>query len=231
MNARGDCRGTSYLVAVKSGYSIAMQFPSRFVLPLALCLLLVGPLWAHSSKPVQAAAAPPVVDAAYVASQFGPSFTVDPKIPPMFGDLDGDGSEDLALVGTSSTPLLSQEEFHFKVEDPYDSYFGTGDPRITSQFTLHFDGSSRCILIVLGWRLPPQSKPNSKVVYKFVLINTPFDSVSIVNLRLKKKNLQAIETIDRTSLHSLVFWDGKRWRWRAQGMEGDDTLFKMPPQN
>jgi hypothetical protein len=192
---------------------------------LAFCLLLASPALAQPAPPAPQLADP----AAYVASQFGSTFKLDSQIPPMFGDLDGDGNEDLVLVGTSSTPLLSQEQFGFKVQDPYDSYFGTGDTRITSQFALHFDGSSRCILIVFGWRLPPPKK--SKPVSKFVLINTPFESASIVNLRLKKKNLQAIEVIDRTTLHALVLWDGRRWRWSAQGMAGDDTLFKMPPQN
>jgi len=190
----------------------------------AVWLLLVSPLLAQSAP----SAAPVADPAAYLAQQFGASFKLDPKIAPMYGDLNGDGVEDIVLVATSSTPLLSKEQFSFKVEDPYDGYFGTGDTRITTQFSLHFDGSSRCILIVFGWRLPPVEK--SKVINKFVLINTPFESTSIVNLRLKKKNLQAVEAIDRTSLHSLVFWDGKHWHWRAQGMEGDDTLF-MPPQN
>jgi hypothetical protein len=149
----------------------------------------------------------------------------------MCGDLDGDGNEDLILVGSSDTPLLSQQQFGFKVEDPYDAYYGTGDPRITSQFTLHFDGSSRCFLVVFGWRLSPPNKRNPKLFPKFVLINTPFETASIVNLRLKKKNIQAIEAIDRTTLHALVFWDGRRWRWSAQGMEGDDSLFNLPPQN
>jgi hypothetical protein len=72
--------------------------------------------------------------------------------------------------------------------------------------------------------------PKQKVISKFVLINTPFENASLVSLRLKKKNIQAIEAIDRTTLHALVFWDGKRWHWAAQGMEGDDSL-KMPPQN
>ena len=39
--------------------------------------------------------------------------------------------------------------------------------------------------------------------------------------------MQAIEAVDRNTLHALIFWDGKRWLWRAQGMEGDETL--MPP--
>lgn len=197
-------------------------FPALF---LAFCLLLASPLLAQSVPPP---AASPLGDAAaYLASQFGPNFKLDPKIPPMFGDLDGDGNEDVVLIGTSSAPLQSQEEFGFKVADPYDAYFGTGDSRITSQFTLHFDGSARAILIVFGWRLPPAK---SKRTTKFVLINTPFESTSLVNLRLKKKNLQAIEAIDRSTLHSLIFWDGKRWHWSAQGMEGDES-FKMPPPN
>ncbi len=193
---------------------------------LALCLLLASPLLAQSAPPP---AASPLGDAsAYLARQFGPTFKLDAKVPPMFGDFDGDGNEDVVLIGTSGAPLQSQEEFGFKVADPYDAYYGTGDPHITSQFALHFDGSARDILIVFGWRLPQPTR--SKRITKFVLINTPFESASIVNLRLKKKNLQAIEAIDRTTLHSLIFWDGRRWHWSAQGMDGDES-FKMPPLN
>jgi hypothetical protein len=196
---------------------------------LVICLFLCSPLLAQSAPPPKAT--PPPDLAAYVVSQFGSAFTLDPTIPPMFGDLDGDGNEDLILVGQSGAPLQSKEQLHFSVEDPYDAYFGTGDTRITSMFTLHFDGSARCILVVFGWRLPPESRPKAKakIVSKFVLINTPFETIKIVDLRLKKKNLQAIETVDRDTLHALVFWDGKRWHWRAEGMEGDDTL--MPRRN
>jgi len=222
---------TSSRFMAKNGYISAMR--STFyrcgfwsvLCCLALCLAVL---------PLKAQPAPPAGlenPQAYVASQFGGTFKLDSTIPPMFADLDGDGNEDLVLVATSNAPLESQTEFRFKVEDPYDAYYGTGDPKITSQFALHFDGSARCFLIVFGWRLPQASKRNSKVIAKFVLINTPFESASTVSLRLKKKHIQAIEAIDRTTLHALLFWDGKRWHWSAQGMEGDDTLDKMPTEN
>ena len=69
---------------------------------------------------------------------------------------------------------------------PTTRYFGTGDVKITSTFTLHFDGSARDILIVFNWRQPQR---NSKHTAKFVLINTPFETLSInpAKMRLKKK--------------------------------------------
>jgi hypothetical protein len=166
----------------------------------------------------------------YVAREFGASFTLDSTIAPMFGDLDGDGDEDLVLVATSPTPLLSQEQFRFRVEDPYDGYFGVGDTKITSQFTIHGDGSARCLLIVFGWRQPPTAR-DPKRVSKFVLINTPFERVSLASLRLKKKNIQAIEAVDLTTLHALIFWDGRRWRWEGQGMDENDSRLGDAPRH
>jgi hypothetical protein len=218
--------------AAKNGYITAMHpISSSALRRFAVCLLLA--LLVLASSPLLAQTVPqpqvsPLGDpAAYLERQFGPTFKLDATVAPMFGDLDGDGAEDVVMVATSSAPLQSQEQFGFKVADPYDAYYGTGNVRITSQFTLHFDGSSRCILIVFNWRSP---SANSKRPTKFVLINTPFESTSIVHLRLKKKNLHAIEAVDRTTLHSLIFWDGKHWHWSAQGMEGDDS-FRMPPPN
>jgi hypothetical protein len=200
--------------------------PRSALLVFVSCLAVAAPLLA-AGKSAPALLPAPTVDAAYVEKQFGPSFKLDPKIPAMVGDLEGDGREDLVLVATSPSPLMSQSAYNFRVEDPYDRYFGNGDPRITSQFSLHFEGSERDILIVMGWREP---SVNSKQVAKFVLINTPFETLSLAKLRTKKKNVQAIDAVDRTTLHALIFWDGKRWIWSAQGMAGDDTISKMPSE-
>jgi hypothetical protein len=182
---------------------------------LAVCLLPSAML--AQPAPPPAAASPLADPAAYAARQFGPTFTLDPKVAPLFADLDGDGNEDLVLVGTSPTPLSSRDQFSFRVEDPYDAYFGTADVDITSLFTLHFDGSARCILIVFGWRLPspPQNK-NKTIPSKFVLINTPFETATITNYRLKKKPIQAIETVDNTDIHALILWNGKHWTWNGR---------------
>ncbi len=198
-----------------------------FALVLAVCLpasvLGEQPAAAPAASAAASSANQALPDpAAYVAQQFGSSFKVDPKIPPLFGDLDGDGNEDLVLVATSAAPLLSQQQFHYKVEDPYDRYFGTSDVKITSTFTLHFDGSARDILIVFNWRQPQDPKH----IGKFVLINTPFDTLSInpAKMRMKKKSVQAMETVDSTSVHSLIVWDGRHWGWHGQGMDGDEPV-------
>ena len=168
------CRKKTDTVALCVPYPVLLSV-------LAVCLLpasVLGeqPAAAPAASSAASSAAQPLPDpAAYVAQQFGSSFNVDPKVPPLFGDLDGDGNEDVVLVATSATPLLSQQQFHYKVEDPYDGYFGTGDVKITSTFTLHFDGSARDILIVFNWRQPQDPKH----ITKFVLINTPFDTLSI----------------------------------------------------
>ena len=79
----------------------------RSILPFAfrrlvLCPLLALPLLAQTVPPP---AAPPLADpAAYVEREFGSSFKLDPKVPPMFGDLNGDGNQDLSSSGAATPP-------------------------------------------------------------------------------------------------------------------------------
>jgi hypothetical protein len=189
---------------------------------VALSCFALPPLLAENASKAaapEAASADPLQQAggaaAFLEREFGKGFSLDATIKPMFGDLDGDGNEDVVLVATSSHPLEAQEEFAYRVEDPYDGYFGTGDVKITSQFTLHFDGSDRDLMIVLGWRQPPPK--NSKNVSKFVLINTPFEHVRIARFVEKKKTVQVIEVVDATELRAHLRLKKNHWRWSPQG--------------
>jgi hypothetical protein len=194
-----------------------------------LCCLALPPLVAEDAPhPAEASASGAASTealaqaggaAALLEREFGKGFHLDESVAPLFGDLNGDGSEDVVLVATSARPLEAQEEFRYRVEDPYDGYFGVGDVKITSKFTLHFDGSGRDLIIVLGWRQPPPK--NAKHVSKYVLINTPFESVRIARFVHKKKTVHVIEVVDSTELRAHLRLKKRHWRWSPQG-EADE---------
>src|SRR5271170_5869899 len=75
------------------------------------------------------------VDSEFVRQQFGDQFTLLPGIEPVVGDLDGDGIEDVAIAARCKNPLLDQSEHGYTVLDPYNEFFGYGDPRLTTTFS------------------------------------------------------------------------------------------------
>ena len=89
--------------------------------------------------------------------------------------------------------MADQAEYGFHVTDPYDSFLGFGDVKVTSTFAS--DEPERkgvCLLIVHGvgseaWR-SDKEKP------KFLLINLPFKTLSVKRLTLKKKTVLGIYT-------------------------------------
>ncbi len=147
-----------------------------------------------------------------LAKEFGSAFQLDPKINAMVADLDGDGQQDLILVAHSKDPLSGEGDFHYRVIDPYDSYFGFGDPKITLQFSATNVGPSRYVLVVHDWKAPKG---------KFVIINLPFDVLSVSRVLIKKKTLPSIHAYEAGGLESNVFWDGKKYRWEP-GYMGKD---------
>lgn len=141
----------------------------------------------------------------FVAAQFGSAYTLVPGFTTLAGDLDDDGAEDAVFVATAKNPLLDEVEFHYKTIDPYNSFFGFGDPRVTLQFAAQ-EGEPRFLLIVHGWRL---AVPKAK----FVVINLPFQKIRLDRVALKKKTIAAIALEDRTEQKSDIFWTGKQWKW------------------
>src|SRR3954467_10944969 len=87
-----------------------------------------------------------------VLDQFGEGFKLDAAYAPLTADFDGDGTEDLALVVTAKAPLANSLEKNFKVVDPYDAYFGFGDPKVTTKFSDFGDGSAHCVVVMHDWR-------------------------------------------------------------------------------
>ena len=49
-------------------------------------------------------------------------------------DLDGDGIEDIVIPARCTNPMMDQAENSFVVVDPYNSFFGYGNPKVTTQF-------------------------------------------------------------------------------------------------
>ncbi len=158
----------------------------------------------------------------YVTRQFGGDIKIAPftprgvggqvlkGAPPILlltGDLDGDGTEDAVIVAkTGANPLLAQEQFGYKVIDPYDSYYGFGDTRITRQFTMQDSDRENALLIVHNWRA---ATPKNKLV----IINLPFDRLALQQVTLKKKPRTVIMTEEAGLMQSTVYWDGKRYRY------------------
>ena len=154
----------------------------------------------------------PALDAPQLcAREFGDSFKLDPKFSPLVADLDGDGQEDLVLVATSKNPLSGEIDYHYRAIDPYTAYFGWGNPKITVQFAAT-SAVTRHVLVVHNWRAPKA---------KFVIINLPFERLSIARVAYRKKAVSSIRAEETGGLASDVFWDGRKYKWAASYVSGD----------
>ena len=183
----------------------------RIVLLLAalcvpLSMVAQQPVLQHAKETAKAAAPASPLDP-LVKKQFGPDFSVDPKFAPMYGDVDGDGTEDLVLVAMSKHPLGGSGAFHYTVSDPYDGYFGIGDPKITTQFSTFGDGSGHCLVVIHDWKA---ATPKAK----WVIVNVPFTKIATGQMTLKKRTVTAITTEEEDGLTSIVFFDGHKYKWQ-----------------
>lgn len=145
-----------------------------------------------------------------IAREFGGGYTLVPKQPILTGDFDADGAEDVVFVVTGKNPLTDEAGHNYRVIDPYNSYFGYGNPKVTHGFISMNAGDPRYLLVVHGWK---GGKPKAK----FVIINLPFEKISTGSFMLKKKAVAAITAEESGGVASAVYWDGKRYKWEAYG--------------
>ena len=182
--------------------AVLTVFAALFCLPANFAM-------AQSAPPSNAEQAEAV--RAALAREFGTHLTPVARFAPMFGDFDGDGAEDLAVVVTGK-PAIEQGEYDYKLIDPYDSYFGYGNAKLMMSFPSRVDGAALYVAIVHDWRA---AKPKAK----FVIVNLPFEQIEVTRTQFKKKKISALAVTDSTGIDAQVFWDGRKYRWIAVGGE------------
>ncbi|MFZ0761147.1 MAG: hypothetical protein WAM69_14460 [Candidatus Sulfotelmatobacter sp.] len=196
---------------------------------LILSLLIVSasaPLAAKKKQPpppppADARAPVPAVTDAYIHKEFGQNCSLLAGPPQFTGDLDDDGVDDLVVVARCKNPLADQVEYGFRVTDPYNSFMGFGDVKVTSTFASDEpERKGLCLLIVHG--VGPEAWRSDKPKPKFVLINLPFKTLTVKKLALKKRITLGIYMEERgegESTSSVVFWDGKKYRYQILGSD------------
>jgi hypothetical protein len=160
------------------------------------------------------------IDNEFVQQQFGKDFTLVPEVAAVFGDLDGDGVEDVAIAARCKNPLLDQGEHNYTVMDPYYDFFGYGDPRVTTTFS-EPDPARRGLVVLIihgaerdGWR---SATPKAK----YVIVNLPYRTISVRKMKLRKKTIEAVyvEEAGDTGDSSALFFDGRKFRYVPMGGE------------
>jgi hypothetical protein len=168
----------------------------------------------------QAPSAAHKVDNEFVQQQFGKEFTMLPELAPVFGDLDGDGVEDVVIAARCKNPMLDEAQHDYKVMDPYYDFYGYGDPRVTTTFK-EPDPARRglAVLIIHGagaerWR---SATPKAK----YVIVNLPYRTLSVRKMKLRKKTIEAvyIEELGEFNESSALFFDGRKFRYVPMGGE------------
>jgi hypothetical protein len=183
-------------------------------------VLLVVALFVVTAAAQQASApATPVVDDAFVQKQFGNEFTTVPGIPAAVGDLDGDGIEDLAIVAKGKNPLVDEAEKGYKVLDPYHSFYGLGDPKITTKFSENDDPKYRGLSVLVIHGAGPEAWHSDTPKAKFVIINLPFTKMAVKKFKLGKKVQMAIYAQESSEQgeSSAVYFDGKKYKYQPMG--------------
>jgi hypothetical protein len=194
----------------------------KLLLPLLAFVLITAAAAEKKAPPPPPAPAKspsPAVTDEFIHKQFGENCSLLAGPPQFVGDLDGDGIDDLVVAAKCKNPLADKDEYSFVVSDPYDAFMGFGDVRVTSTFVS--DAPERrgvCLLIIHGegkdaWR---STKPKAK----FLLINLPFQTVTVKRLALRKRTMLAVymeEHGEGDNTSSVVVWDGRRYRYQPLG--------------
>ncbi len=200
------------------------RFVSVALVALTMTIAAAFPVFAADKKPAppppaHAQSPVPAVTNDYVHKEFGDNCALLPGIGQFVGDLDGDGIDDLVLAARCKNPMADQGEYGFRVLDPYDTYFGYGNVKVTSGFVTEQPERKGIVLLIVHG-VGPEAWRSDKEKPKFLLINLSFTAVSVKRVVLKKRTLLGIymeEEGEGEQMSSVVFWDGKKYRYESLG--------------
>lgn len=174
--------------------------------------------------PARAHSPSPAVTDALIHKQFGENCSLLAGPPQFVADLDGDGIDDLVVAARCKNPMADRDEYSFVVVDPYDSFLGYSDVKVTSTFASDEPGRRGvCLLIIHGagkdaWRA---DSPKAK----FLLINLPFKTLSVKRISTKKRMMLGVymeEQGEGENTSSVLFWDGKKYKYEQLGSALDE---------
>jgi hypothetical protein len=173
----------------------------------------------QADPPAHAKQPSPAVTDEFIRKQFGDGCSVIAGPAQFVADLDGDGNDDLVVAAKCKNPMADKDEYNFVVTDPYDTFLGYGDVRITSTFASSEPERRGISLLIIhgdekdGWRA---EKPKAK----FLMINMPFKTLVVKRLVMKKKTVLGVymeEAGEGENTSSVLFWDGKKYRYTQLG--------------
>jgi len=197
-----------------------MSYSTRFLPALfALALAATAQTKQPAPMPAHAKSPSPVVTDEFIHQQFGDNCSLLAGPPQFVADLDGDGIDDLVVAARCKNPMEDKDEHSFVVADPYDTFLGFGDVKVTSTFAS--DAPERrgvCLLIVHGTGDDAWRTENPKA--KFLMINLPFKNLTVKRLTTKKKTVLGVymeEAGEGENTSSVLYWDGKRYKYQQLG--------------
>jgi hypothetical protein len=203
-------------------YSKPMSSSKLLLLP-ALALLLTLAASAEKKQPppppAHAKTPSPAVTDELIHKQFGDNCSLLPGPPQFVADMDGDGIDDLVVAARCKNPMADKDEYSFVVADPYDSFLGYSDVKVTSTFAS--DEPERrgvSLLIIHGAEKDDWRAETPKA--KFLLINMPFKTLVVKRLTIKKRTILGIymeEKGEGENMSSVIFWDGKKYKYQGLG--------------
>lgn len=177
-------------------------------------MLCVSSAAAQDNAP---AAAP--IDNKFVQQQFGDSCSLEPNFAPMVGDLNSDGVADIVIVARCKNSLIDQDDKNYKVIDPMDSFYGYGNPAITTSFAPD-DPKLRGVALLVIHGSGSDAWRSATPLSKFVIINLPVKTLALKKMKVRRKKLVNAIYVEQASadeMTAVVFWDGKKYRYQPLG--------------